>query len=313
MNSSPLVTVLIPCYNVSAYVKKAILSIVHQTYSNLEIIIIDDASTDDTLAQARTINDTRITYTTCKKNTQKVGAVNKALKEAKGDLITFQDADDWSEPTRIEEQVKQFAIQPQLGICFTNYKIIGKRISSPGRIALTNEELQDEFLEFRNKKNKTFGATNCPTMMVTREVLATTGGYHPYFQGRVAEDIHWIYRILKIFPGITIDKPLYNYVVREGAFTELQLSGKNVKYAYSWQLLEMIIYKDVHENIDVLAPENIDELRKLELLACEEALIETTKNSRKMQAEYERSTSYKLGKFLLSPLRLIKSKMQPKL
>jgi glycosyltransferase involved in cell wall biosynthesis len=310
MSPNPLVSVLIPCYNVSAYVKKAILSVINQTYNNLEILIVDDASTDDTLQQVRLIKDERISVFEFKENTQKVGAVNHVLKAAKGDLITFQDADDWSEPTRIEEQVKQFTVEPQPGICFTNYKIIRKKTSVPERIALTDDELKDEFLRFRNKKNKNFSATNCPTMMITREVLEATHGYHTYFQGRVAEDIHWIYRILKNFIGITVDKPLYNYSVREGAFTQLQISGKNAKYAYSWHLLSKIISKDMDENIDILAPENKAELQTIELLACEEALAEAIKNNHELQLAYETSTTYKLGKLLLSPIHLLKTKIK---
>ena len=79
---SPLVSVIIPCYNVSAYVTKAVLSIIGQSYTNLEILIIDDASTDDTLTQIRSIKDDRISIFEFKQNTQKIGAVNKVLQLA---------------------------------------------------------------------------------------------------------------------------------------------------------------------------------------------------------------------------------------
>src|SRR5665647_1346838 len=101
MENSYLVSVIIPCYNVSAYVKKAISSILDQTFTNLEILIIDDASTDDTLAQISSIKDERVRVIEFKVNTHKIGAVNDVLKKVNGDYITFQDADDWSEPTRI--------------------------------------------------------------------------------------------------------------------------------------------------------------------------------------------------------------------
>ena len=307
MNNNPLVTVIIPCYNVSNYVEKAIRSILQQTYQNLEVLIINDASTDDTLSKIKTVTDKRIRIIDFEKNTQKVGAVNVVLKQAKGDLITFQDADDWSEPNRIEEQVNQFLKHPNLGICFTGYRFAGKKTFVPERIAVSDAELKDEFLDFGRKKNKTFTATNCPSMMITSEVLNKTGGYHPYFAGRVAEDIQWVYRILKQFEGITVDKVLYNYSIREGSFTQVQFSGKNAKYAYSWHLLSKIIYKDIHENIDLLDPKNKGQLDEIELQACEEALISTISLLNETKKVYENSMSFKIGKCILSPLHFLKS------
>ena len=307
ISPGPLVSVLIPCYNVSPYVEKAIYSIINQTYENLEILIIDDASADDTLLKIKSIKDHRVKILEFKENTKKVGAVNSALKIVKGNFICFQDADDWSEPTRIEQQIEQFDKQADLGICFTGYRYVGDKKGLPGRIALINEELREEFLQFGHAKNVDFYPTNCPTMMISKEALQKTGGYHNYFAGRVAEDIHWIYCILKEFKGITIDRVLYNYSIREGSFTQLQFSGTNAKYAYSWQLLTRIIYKDIHENIDVLSDKNVHILKEIELVACEEALVENIKLVNSTKNIYENSWSFKLGKLLLTPFRLFKN------
>ena len=198
-------------------------------------------------------------------------------------------------------------IAPGLGICFTNYRYVGDKSKIPGKIALTNEELRDEFLEFGNKKNIDFDATNCPTMMIPKKVLDKTGGYNPYFNGRVAEDIEWIYRILKDFKGTTIDKVLYNYRTRKGSLTDISFSGTNAKFAYSCQLLSRIINKDIHESFDVLDPANKEELLKLELEACEEKLNDTLKLLIDTRNTYENSFSFKLGKFILKPWKLFRS------
>jgi glycosyltransferase involved in cell wall biosynthesis len=303
--NEPLVSVVIPCYNVSAYVQKAIESILKQTYTNLEIWIIDDASADDTLQKIQSCNDQRIKVIPFKENTQKIGAVNDVLTKVQGDFICFQDADDWSEPDRIREQVAQFTMQPDLGICFTRYQYIGKTISLPGKISITNDELKSEFLEFGNKRKEGFYPTICGTMMISKAALNKTVGYNPYFKGRVAEDIHWIYRILKEFKGVTVDKSLYNYLIREGSFTEIQAAGKNAKYAYSWQLLSKIIYKDIHENTDVLNAEHIHELKLLELEACEEALVDQIRLNNKIKQIYQNSMSFKIGKIILTPLKML--------
>ena len=88
---------------------------------------------------------------------------------------------------------------------------------------------------------------------------------------------------------------------------QIQASGLNAKYAYSFQLLSKIIHKDIHEGINVLDPENKEELERLELDACEEALMENVRLVNETRRVYENSTSFKLGRFILTPWRIIKS------
>lgn len=285
--------------------QQAIHSILEQSYKNLEIWIIDDASTDDTLLKINAIKDSRIKVLPFKKNTKKVGAVNEVLLKVMGAYIAFQDADDWSETIRIKMQLEQFTKDPELGICFTGYRYIGEKVSLPAKISLTNDELKSEFLHFYKNDIKR-NSTVCPSMMISREALLRTKGYSSYFSGRVAEDIQWIYRILKDFKGITVDESLYNYRLRDGSFTQIASTGTNAKYVYSWQLLSKIIHKDVHEGIDVLAPENKELLNQLELEACEDALVQTTQLLNETRALYENSTSFKLGNLLLKPFHALK-------
>jgi glycosyltransferase involved in cell wall biosynthesis len=306
MINQPLVSVIIPCYNVSNFVERAIRSILDQTYANLEVLIVDDASTDNTLDVIKRIKDERISIIEMKQNTQKIGAVNSTLQIAKGEFIAFQDADDWSESQRIEEQLNVFIHNPQLDICFTKYRNVGKRVTVPSNVAHTNEELRDEFLRFGAKVLTHLDPTCCPSMMLKREVINKIGGYHPYFKGRVAEDIHWIYRILKKYEGNTINKVLYNYRIREGSLTQDQLAGKNVKAAYTWKLLSKIILEDLVHGKDILSSGSLFDLQKNELEACEEALAESLKTQKIIKDTYESSSSFKLGKFLLSPLHFLK-------
>lgn len=304
-NTVPLISVIIPCYNVELFVEQAILSILNQTFKNLEIWIVDDASTDNTLQIVKNIKDERIKLLELKKNTQKVGAVNEVLKKVTGNYIAFQDSDDWSEPQRLEKQLEAFEKNPSLGICFTNYRKISDKIYPSGRIAFTNEELRNEFLNFKALKENA-SPTACSSMMISRAALEKTSGYSPFFAGRVAEDIQWIYRILKYFNGVTIQDPLYNYRIRPGSFSQISTSGIKPKYVYSWHLLEKIIYKDIHEGVDMLSPDNLDELKKLELEACEEALTDYVVKLNKMKESYASSTSFRLGNYILAPLRALK-------
>lgn len=307
MYSQPLVSVIIPCYNVAPYIERAVNSILNQSYDNLEICLIDDASTDGTVAMINEFKDSRIRKFLYGENTKKVGAVNDVLKKITGDYVCFQDADDWSEPGRIEQQVKQFFAIPKLGICFTNFRYTGQKTFQPVRVAITDKELRDGFLEFGNKKEIDIDLPACATMMISKDALKKTKGYHPYFAGRIAEDIHWVYRILMEYEGVTVDKILYNYFIRKNSLTEFLYTGKNAKYAYSFQLLSKIIYKDIHEGIDVLDPANKNMLVLLELEACEEALIDSIRLLNQTRFSYEKSTSFKVGRFILGPWRTFKN------
>ncbi len=308
MAYEPLVSIIIPCYNVGQYVDKAVESILGQTYANLEIWLIDDASTDDTLQKITSFNDVRIRMALYKENTKKVGAVNDVLQKVTGEYVAFQDADDWSAPDRIEKQVTQFLMDAGLGICFTGFRsFAGKKKILPSALAVTDEELKAFFLNFTHENSGRRQPPMCSSMMISSAALKKTRGYSPYFAGRVAEDIQWVYRILKEFKGITINEVLYNCSVRPGSLTHIKGAGKNAKFAYSWQLLSKIIFKDVHEGVDVLQPGNEQLLQQLELQSCEEALMESMEEVHRVQKAYRESASYKIGHLLLSPWRYIQS------
>lgn len=102
-----LVSVLIPVYNVEEYVEKSIVSIINQTYKNIEIIIIDDCSTDRTyeICTKLSIADPRVQVYRNDSNRKISFTLNRALKYAQGELIARMDGDDVSEPDRIEKKV----------------------------------------------------------------------------------------------------------------------------------------------------------------------------------------------------------------
>ena len=108
MKDMDLVSIIMPSYNCGQFVEAAISSVQAQTYTNWEIIFMDDCSTDDTLKQVSLLreNDQRVRLY---QNVSNMGAAmsrNNALREAKGRWIAFLDSDDLWEPTKLEKQVK---------------------------------------------------------------------------------------------------------------------------------------------------------------------------------------------------------------
>ena len=103
-----LVSIIMPSYNCGAYVEETIRSVQAQTYSNWEIVFVDDCSTDDTIKVVSEMQkqDSRIRLFQNEKNSGAAVSRNRALSEACGRWIAFLDSDDLWEPTKLEKQVK---------------------------------------------------------------------------------------------------------------------------------------------------------------------------------------------------------------
>jgi len=102
----PIVSVVIPTYNVQAYIEQALRSALEQTVQNIEVIVVDDASTDNTVQIIKTIKDPRVHLTINKKNSGPSYSRNVAIQNAKGEWIALLDGDDWWEKNRLERMLK---------------------------------------------------------------------------------------------------------------------------------------------------------------------------------------------------------------
>ena len=105
MYKNDMVSVIIPTYNREKIIEKSIKSVLNQTYNNIEVIIIDDGSTDNTEKVIKNIKDTRIRYIKLKKNQGACNARNVGIKKANGKYIAFQDSDDIFYNDKIEKQL----------------------------------------------------------------------------------------------------------------------------------------------------------------------------------------------------------------
>jgi glycosyltransferase involved in cell wall biosynthesis len=105
MNSKPLVSVLMPAFNSELYIGQAIESILHQSYSNIELIIFEDGSTDQTRKVIENYHDPRIVKILSDKNGGVVRARNEMIDRSSGQYIALMDADDIADPLRVEMQL----------------------------------------------------------------------------------------------------------------------------------------------------------------------------------------------------------------
>lgn len=121
----PKVSVIMPVYNGEKYLKEAIESILNQTATDLELIIIDDGSVDSTSNIINSFNDERIKYFKNEKNSGISFSLNRALDLACGEFIARMDADDISLPSRLETQIKYMQKNSEIEVCGCNVRLIG--------------------------------------------------------------------------------------------------------------------------------------------------------------------------------------------
>lgn len=134
MNDSPFVTIGIPVYNGSRFVELAIKSVLNQTYTNFELIITDDGSTDNTLEIISSFKDARIKIISDGQNRGISYRLNQQIDLARGKYFARMDADDIMFPDRIERQVRYLVSHPEVDVIGgsaividENNKILGKR------------------------------------------------------------------------------------------------------------------------------------------------------------------------------------------
>ena len=128
MSSSPLVSVIMSVHNCAPYIEEALGSILEQTYQNLELVIFDDGSTDETAAIIANMarQDSRI-FAHYRKQQGIANCLNEALAMAKGEFIARMDGDDISLPERIERQMKFLSRHPEVDLVGCWLKLFGDR------------------------------------------------------------------------------------------------------------------------------------------------------------------------------------------
>ena len=118
--NNPLVSIVINCYNGEKYLRKSIESILDQSYKNLELIFWDNHSTDQTRNIIKSYDDSRIKYFFSQNHTTLYQARNLALKECKGDFVSFLDVDDYYLRDKIAKQLMYFKDE-KVGVIYSNY------------------------------------------------------------------------------------------------------------------------------------------------------------------------------------------------
>jgi len=225
LKSVPLVSICIPAYNAEKTIVRTIQSIINQTYSNLEIIICDNASLDNTLEIIKCFDDKRINIYS---NETNIGAENnwsKCIEIAHGKYIAIYHSDDLYHPTIVEEQLRVLENNPQVGAVFTNaYHIDDNgKVCGQGKLAVKPLKNEDSniysFDEIFPLILRYGNFLICPSVMARADIYKELAPFH-YDQFKTSADLDMWLRISKRSQISIINKPLMSYRIsrNQGGF-----------------------------------------------------------------------------------------------
>lgn len=205
----PHFSVIIPLYNKAPYVRKTVESVFRQTFDDYELVIIDNGSTDGSSDVVASISDPRIQTVRLEDNIGPGAARNRGVAESTAQWICFLDADDWWEPTFLEEMAGLIERHPDAGIYGTGYYIVKN-----GKKRLAPIGVEEGFDEGEINYCKVYAKTLCMpltsiTVCMPRGVFDETGGFKTYL--RLGEDFDLWIRIALKHKVVLLNKPLSNY------------------------------------------------------------------------------------------------------
>lgn len=232
MNNNPLISVIIPAYNHERFIGPAIESVLNQTYSNLELIVIDDGSKDATGTIAQSCSDPRLSYYH-QENQDAYNTINRGLGLAKGEYVAILNSDDIYTTDRLE---KLLAVQQATNAACLFTDVIP--ISDAG------EEFTDPNFGWNlwHKKNRDWYFTcndlltaflkgnfmvTTSNLFMTAEAVRTVGNFCSL---RYLHDYDYIFRMLLAFPGqvrYVDDQKLLSYRIHSGnTLSEAAITGR---------------------------------------------------------------------------------------
>lgn len=133
------ISVVIAAYNSMSYLPETLDSVLSQTFTDFEVLIIDDGSSDNIVAWASEITDPRVKLIT-QKNQGVAGARNTGIAHARGKYVAFLDADDLWAPTKLEKQIQCFESKPEVGLVYTWTLLVDQQGRSMGSVIAAHTE-----------------------------------------------------------------------------------------------------------------------------------------------------------------------------
>ncbi len=214
----PLVTAIVPCFNSEAYVREALGSLLKQTYRPIEIIAINDGSTDSTAEILKEYQQLYGIQVIEQENQGVASASNHGIQASKGEFIVRMDSDDVSLPTRVEKQVRFLTSHPEVVVVGGRLRYMDEAGNDLNRVLkypLKHDEILKQVLGGRT-------AVGGPVAMFRRDACIACGMYREGAQ--VAEDLDLWLRMSKFGRLANLRDILINYRIRSNSLSRADLT-----------------------------------------------------------------------------------------
>jgi glycosyltransferase involved in cell wall biosynthesis len=202
--NNEIVSVIIPAYNAGKYIEETILSALNQTYSNIEVIIVNDGSQDDTAEKVNAFKDNRLRIIN-QSNSGVSAARNTGYENATGMYICFLDSDDVYAPDNIQEKKVFLDKNPNIGLVHSNMEVIDENSNKTGEVMSGRDgNVLDQLLLWDLCVIPTPSST-----MIRREVLEIIGLFNEQLSNNADQEL--FFRIAAKYRIGKIDKSLVKY------------------------------------------------------------------------------------------------------
>lgn len=250
MEQTPLISVIVPVYNVAAYLSRCVESIRAQSYENLEILLVDDGSNDDSgrICEEYAEKDARIRVIH-KENGGLSSARNVGLDVSSGQYIGFVDSDDWIEPEMYTEMLLMMKKQEAHLVCAGRYDVDGG--TGEKTVGLCPQRL--ECVSGEELAGRIFLWDHCDSSACDKLYHRELFDGIRYPEGKTCEDVPVTYRLaLKARCAVLCDRPFYNYYHRSGSISKgAGITEKTFHYSQHTAL----ILEDIRKNHPKIAPQ----------------------------------------------------------
>ena len=271
----PRVTVLMPVYNVEKYVSEAINSILNQTFTDFELLILDDCSTDGTAEIIRSFSDPRVRYVKQKKNVGLADNLNTGIELSETEYLARMDGDDISVASCLEKQIRFLDAHPEVGVCGAGFRFFGTKndtIFFPEK----NEEIKAEQL---------FGCGVIQPMLRRKILIDNNLRYKT--SAFPAEDYRLWAEFLRVAQAHTLQEVLFHYRMHAGQIStekrQLQIEKSNEARLLMLEWLSPDFSTEEKQYfIETFVPANITKQEKWKVLKNFAQLIEQKNEKQKV-------------------------------
>jgi glycosyltransferase involved in cell wall biosynthesis len=200
---------VVPAFNAEQYISDAIRSALRQSHTNIEVLVVDDGSVDNTAEVVADIRDPRLSLITQRNQGQSV-AINRGANDARGDFIKLLDADDWLNPSHIESQLRAIGSERfSLVSCRWGYFV-----DEPVHAAISEEQTNRDYMDplewIVDSLTKDEGMMGGWMWLIPRALWDKAGGYDPRLS--LNNDFHFSIKLLLASDGVRFaDKAVYSY------------------------------------------------------------------------------------------------------